>query len=86
MMKVELQSVRARVQTRFWGEGSISAETVSTHCKGVSVELNIESTAPAETVAKLAKVAEQGCYVIQSLRRPTEVEYKVVRNGEQLPL
>ena len=86
MMNVDLQSVRARVQTRFWGEGSISAETVSTYCKGVSVELNIESTAPAEAVAKLAKIAEQGCYVIQSLRRPTEVEYSVVRNGEQLPL
>ncbi len=84
MMELDLQSVRVRVQTRFWGEGSVLAETVATRCTGVSIDLEIESTAPVEKISKLARVAEQGCYVIQSLRRPTEVECSVSHNGEKV--
>ncbi len=85
-MELDVQSARVRVRTRFWGEGSVLAETVSTRCTGVSIDLKIESTEPAERIAKLARVAEQGCYVIQSLRRPTEVECSVSHNGEKIDL
>ena len=84
MLRIELTSARAQVRTRFWGEGSILAETVDTHCSGVEVKLLLESEAPPERVAKLARLAEQGCYVIQSLRRPTEVSSTVQLNGAAL--
>lgn len=84
MLRIELTSARAEVRTRFWGEGSVLAETVATHCSGVETRLMLQSDAPPEKVAKLARLAEQGCYVIQSLRRPTEVSYEVELNGEPL--
>lgn len=84
MLKIDLKSAKAEVRSRFWGEGSVLSETVTTHCSGIETRLMLESDAPPEKVAKLARIAEQGCYVIQSLRHPTEVDYRVELNGSPL--
>ena len=68
----------------FWGEGSVKAETVDTHCSKVETILEIDSAEDPKMIAQLARVAEAGCYVIQSLRRPTPVSLKVSLNGHQL--
>ncbi|MBI3090715.1 MAG: OsmC family protein [Candidatus Tectomicrobia bacterium] len=86
MLRLNLKAARARVSARFHGEGSVRAETVLTHCTGVETTLELESEDDPAQLAKLARVAEAGCYVIQSLRHPTEVAYKVSLNGTPLSL
>lgn len=84
MLKLTIKGAKVRVKTVFWGEGSIRAETVDTHCSNVETILEIDSEEEPTMIAKLARVSEAGCYVIQSLRRPTPVALKVSLNGNQL--
>ncbi len=60
------------------------AETVHTSCTGVETRLEIESEEDSSKIAKLARVSEAGCYVIQSLKNPTPVSFQVSLNGHDL--
>lgn len=84
MLKLELKSVKARVRGRYYGSGSIQAETVDTGCEGIETELTIVSDEDPEKIAKLVRVSEDGCFVIQSLRRPTSVSMSVRLNGNEI--
>ena len=84
MLDLTIKGAKVRVKTVFWGEGSVRAETVDTHCREVETILEIDSDEDPRKIAKLARVSEAGCYVIQSLRRPTPVSLNVSLNGDQL--
>ena len=86
MLKVTVKRARVHVTTRFWGEGSVRAETVQTRCTRVDTRLELESDDEPALVAKLARVAEQGCYVIQTIRQPTPTSLAVTLNGQPLDL
>lgn len=86
MMKLRVDKARVRVKSTFWGEGSVRAETVRTECSGVETRLEIESPEDPAQIARLARVSEAGCYVIQSLRNPTPVSLEVSLNGQRLDL
>ena len=86
MLKVTVKKARVHVTTRFWAEGSVRAESVQTRCTGVETRLELESDDPPDLVAKLARVSEQGCYVINSIREPTPTTYAVTLNGQPLAL
>ncbi len=60
------------------------AETVHTSCTGVETHLEIESEEDPSKIAKLARISEAGCYVIQSLRNPTPVSLQISLNGQEL--
>lgn len=60
------------------------AETVSTSCTGVETVLELESEEDRAEIAKLARLAEAGCYVIQTLKNPAPVTYRVMLNGHIL--
>jgi hypothetical protein len=84
MLKLDVKSAKARVRARYYGSGSIKAETIETGCEGIETELTIESDEAPGMIAKLARVSEDGCFVIQSLRRPTPVRMSVTLNGNAL--
>ena len=84
LFKLKIQKARARIKTNFWGEGSILSETVQSCCRSVESVLEIESDEEPAKIAKLARVSESGCYVIQALRSPTPVSYRVLLNGQEL--
>lgn len=86
MLKVRVERARVYVTARFWAEGSVRAETVQTRCTGVDTRLEIESGDDPALVAKLARVSEQGCYVINSLRQPTPTTYTVLLNGAPIDI
>ena len=77
---------RAPKRGRYFGSGSIKAETIETGCEGIETELSIESDEEPERIAKLVRVSEAGCFVIQTLRKPTEVKLAARLNGEKLTL
>ena len=72
------------MKTNFRGGGSLMAETIHTSCTGVETHLEIESQEDSAKIAKLARVSEAGCYVIQTLRNPTPVSLQVSLNGQEL--
>ena len=84
MLNLEVKSVKARVRGRYYGSGSIKAETVDTGCEGIETELLIESDEDPEKIAKLVRVSEDGCFVIQTLRSPTPVSMSVRLNGDEI--
>ena len=86
MLKLKINSAKARVRGRYFGSGSIKAETIETGCEGIETELSIDSDEEPAKIAKLVRVSEAGCFVIQSLRNPTEVKLDARLNGEKLTL
>lgn len=85
-MKLKIKKATARVKIGFWGEGSVLAETVHTNCTGVETQLEIESDESPQKIAKLARVSEAGCYVIQTLRNPCPIIYQVKLNNHPLDI
>ena len=56
-------------------------ETVQAQGLGVETVCEITSREPAEKIAKVVRNAEAGCYVIQTIRNPTEVKSEYTLNG-----
>lgn len=75
-----------RVRARFWGEGSVRAETVRAGCESIEALLELESNEDRAALAKLARLAEAGCFVMQTLRAPAATSYAVTLNGAPLDL
>ncbi len=84
MLHLNIKKARVTVKTSFWGGGSVMAETVHTSCTGVETRLDIESEEDPSRIAKLVRVAEAGCYVIQTLRNPTPTSLQASLNGQAL--
>lgn len=85
-LKVPFESARVKLKAYFWEEGSVLAGTLQTGCDGFELDLEIKSDAPAEDIARLIKVCERGCFVMQTLIVPSPVTLNVTLNGEPLPM
>jgi organic hydroperoxide reductase OsmC/OhrA len=81
MLKTHIDKAKVFVTARFKNEGSVLRETVQAEGLGVETRCEISSREPAEKVAKVIRNAEAGCYVIQTIRRPTEVKSEYTLNG-----
>lgn len=81
MLKTHIDKARVLVTARFKSEGSILRETVQAQGLGVETVCEITSREPAEKIAKVVRNAEAGCYVIQTIRNPTEVKSEYTLNG-----
>ena len=81
MMKVEIRKARVKVTARFKNEGSVLRETIDAQGVGFETDLDVESDAPLERVAAVVRNSEKGCYVMQTILKPTPVETRVTLNG-----
>ena len=81
MLKTHIDKAKVLVTARFKNEGSVLRETVQAQGLGVETRCEITSAEPAEKVAKVVRNAEAGCYVIQTIRQPTEVKSEYLLNG-----
>jgi organic hydroperoxide reductase OsmC/OhrA len=82
MLKTHIDKAKVFVTARFKNEGSVLRETVQAEGLGVETRCEITSNEPAERVAKVMRNAEAGCYVIQTVRNPTEVKSEYTLNGQ----
>ena len=80
-MKIQVDAARVTIQARFTRQGSLLDYTVEAGTDGVDVHLDVDSSESPERIAGLLRNAEAGCYVIQSLRKPTEVNSSFTLNG-----
>jgi hypothetical protein len=81
MMKVHLDKAKVFVKAGFKSEGSVLRETVQAVGLGFEMRCELESSAPAEKVAAVVRNAENGCYVMQTILKPTPVEREFRLNG-----
>ena len=81
MLKTHIDNARVYVTARFKNEGSVLRETVQAEGLGVETRCEITSSEAPEKVAKVIRNAEAGCYVIQTIRKPTEVKSEYKLNG-----
>jgi organic hydroperoxide reductase OsmC/OhrA len=82
MLKTHIDKAKVFVTARFKNEGSVLRETVQAEGLGVETRCEITSREPADKVAKVVRNAEAGCYVIQTVRNPTEVKSEYTLNGQ----
>jgi organic hydroperoxide reductase OsmC/OhrA len=82
MLKTHIDKAKVFVTARFKNEASVLRETVQAEGLGVETRCEITSNEPADKVAKVVRNAEAGCYVIQTVRNPTEVKSEYSLNGQ----
>lgn len=56
-------------------------ETIEAEGLGFDTNLEIEADEPADRVAAVVRNAEKGCYVMQTILKPTPVHRKFSLNG-----
>jgi organic hydroperoxide reductase OsmC/OhrA len=81
MLKTHIDKAKVYVTARFKNEGSVLRETVQAEGLGVETRCEITSSEPPEKIAKVVRNAEAGCYVIQTIRNPTQVKSEYLLNG-----
>jgi hypothetical protein len=81
MLKTHIDNAKVFVTARFKNEGSVLRETVQAEGLGIETRCEITSGEAPEKVAKVIRNAEAGCYVIQTIRKPTEVKSEYKLNG-----
>lgn len=81
MLETRIDKAKILVTARFKNEGSVLRETVQAQGLGVETRCEIASSEPPEKIAKVVRNAEAGCYVIQTIRQPTEVKSEYRLNG-----
>jgi uncharacterized OsmC-like protein len=86
MMKMHVNKARVHVTAHFRAEGSVLGQTVQGSCDGFETRLEVESDEPPERLAGLIRNAENGCYVLQTIRHPVPVQTAVVVNGAAFDL
>jgi len=83
MLKTHIDRARVFITAKFKNEGSVLRETVQAEGLGVETLCQITSSEAPEKVAKVIRNAEAGCYVIQTIRKPTEVKSVYTLNGAE---
>jgi uncharacterized OsmC-like protein len=86
MMKVQVKKARVHVTAHFRAEGSVLGQTVQGHCDGFETRLEVESDDPPERLAGVIRNAENGCYILQTIRHPVPVKTAVEVNGRAFDL
>ena len=81
MMKTHISKAKVFVSARFKSEGSVLRETVQAVGLGFETRCELESDEQAAKVAAVVRNAEKGCYVMQTILRPTPVERQFTLNG-----
>ncbi len=81
MMNVNISKARVHVTAHFRAEGSVLGQTIEGCCDGFETRLEVESNEPPERLAGVIRNAENGCYIMQTVRHPVPVQTEVMVNG-----
>ena len=80
-MKTKIDKAKVFIKARFKSEGSVLRQTVQAEGVGFESRCELESTEAPEKVAAVMRNAENGCYVMQTILKPTPVERQCTLNG-----
>jgi uncharacterized OsmC-like protein len=86
MMKLTLKDPKVTVRSGFRTDGSVLRGTVQASTVEFEVEFDVESDDPPDRVAACIRAAENGCFVMQAVKNPTEVKRTVRLNGAEIDI
>ena len=84
MLKVNVGKVRARLKTYYRLEGSVLRGDRRAWLEKVETLFTVESTDSPDQVARVIRVAKEGCFARQALLNPVAMEESVLLNGQPL--
>jgi hypothetical protein len=64
----------------------VLGQTIQGQSDGFETRLEVESDEPPERLAGLIRNAENGCYMLQTIRHPVPVQTEVLVNGTEFDL
>jgi hypothetical protein len=82
MLKTHIDKATVFVTARFKNEGSVLRETVQAEGLAFETRCELVSGEPPDKVAKVVRNAEKGCYVMQTILKPTPVKRQFTLNGD----
>ncbi len=86
MLKKTVTGASVRVEFDLYLGGSVLAGTVCGGATAVRSHLTIESPEPLEEITRLVRLAKQGCFAEQMIRRSTPIISTYTINGRDHPL
>ena len=86
MLKKRVTGASVRVEFDLYLGGSVLAGTVAAGATAVRSHLVIESPEPPEDIVRLVRLARQGCFAEQMIRKATPIVSTCVINGEETPV
>jgi hypothetical protein len=81
MMHTRIDKARVFVVARFKSEGSVLRETIEALGLGFETRCELQSREAPDKVAAVVRNAEAGCYVMQTILKPTPVVRSFTLNG-----
>ncbi len=84
MLKVKIDDVKVDITTRFHKEGAVLAGTVQGRPLEFDCRVTVKSPEPSEKIANMIRMADDGCFVLQSLVNPVTVNRSFALNGQEL--
>jgi hypothetical protein len=82
MLKKKLTGASVRVEFDLYLGGSVLAGTVSGGATAVRTELTLDSPESPEDIARLIRLAKQGCFAEQMIRKSTPIISTYIVNGK----
>lgn len=82
VLKLRIDDVRMQVTTRFHIQGSILKGTLASRPLEFDATIELDSQESRKELVRLLRVAEESCYVLQSLLAPVRVKSSYIVNGE----
>ena len=80
-MHTRIDKARVFVVARFKSEGSVLRETIEALGLGFETRCELQSREAPDKVAAVVRNAEAGCYVMQTILKPTPVVRSFTLNG-----
>ena len=83
MLKKKVTGASVRVEFDLYLGGSVLAGTVTGGATAVRSHLTIDSPEPSEDITRLLRLAKQGCFAEQMLKKATPIISTYVINGQE---
>ena len=86
MLKKTVTGASVRVEFDLYLGGSVLAGTVTGGASAVRSHLTVESPESPEDIARLVRLAKQGCFAEQMISKSTPIISTYVINGQETAL
>ncbi len=83
MLKKKVKSASVKVEFDLYLGGSVLAGTVTGGASAIRSHLTIESPEPPEEIERLIKLAKQGCFAEQMLKKAAPLVSTYTVNGKE---
>ena len=84
MMKLEVRSVKVRVESDIFRGGSVLKGTVHSGFSEVRTHFELEADEPEEKLLKLIRSAKRGCFAENMVRKAVPLKSTYTVNGEDV--